>query len=139
MNRNIARLMAALAAVMLWTTALSAQPSPPEPLVYEGIDFPQLPYPSRYLEVNGALMHYQEAGAPGGQPILLLHGNPTWSYLWRSVMPHLEAQGRVIAPDLIGMGKSDKPDIAYTIAEQRDYLWQFYRAVGLREHRVGRA
>lgn len=65
-------------------------------------------------------MHYMETGDPGGIPILLLHGQPTWSYLWRSVMPHLEDSGRVIALDLIGMGLSDKPDLAYTYMEHHE-------------------
>ena len=59
--------------------------------------------------VLGREMAYVEAGE--GDPIVLLHGNPTSSYLWRNVLPHLQPRGRCIAPDLIGMGDSDKlPD-----------------------------
>ena len=56
-------------------------------------------------------MHYIDEGE--GDPILFLHGNPTSAYLWRNILPHLSPRGRCIAPDLIGMGKSDKPDIKY--------------------------
>ena len=69
-------------------------------------------------------MAYIEVGS--GDPIVFLHGNPTSSYLWRNVMPHLEGLGRLIAPDLIGMGDSAKlPDSGpgrYTFAEHRRYL-----------------
>jgi haloalkane dehalogenase len=58
------------------------------------------------LEVDGQRMHYVDEGA--GKPILLLHGEPTWSYLWRNIIPQLP--GRKIAPDLIGFGRSDKPE-----------------------------
>jgi haloalkane dehalogenase len=65
-----------------------------------------MPYEKQYVEVDGKRLAYVEAGS--GDPIVLLHGNPTSSYLWRNVIPHLEASGRVIAPDLIGQGDSDK-------------------------------
>jgi len=81
-------------------------------------------YPKSFREVLGALMAYIEVGS--GDPIVFLHGNPTSSYLWRNVMPHLEGLGRLIAPDLIGMGDSAKlPDSGpgrYTFAEHRRYL-----------------
>ena len=83
-----------------------------------------LGYEKRRITVNGRRMAYVEAGT--GDPIIFLHGNPTSSYLWRNVMPHLEGQGRIIAPDLIGMGDSDKlPDSGpdrYTFVEHRRYL-----------------
>lgn len=60
----------------------------------------------RFVSVLGSCMAYVEAGA--GEPILFLHGNPTSSSLWRNVIPHLAPLGRCIAPDLIGMGDSDK-------------------------------
>src|SRR4051794_77273 len=63
-----------------------------------------------YLEIEGRRMHYVDEGE--GEPILLLHGEPTWSYLWRNIVPQLP--GRKIAPDLIGFGRSDKPeDVAW--------------------------
>src|SRR6516225_3759833 len=65
-----------------------------------------LPYEKKRLRVLDREMAYIEAGQ--GDPIVLLHGNPTSSYLWRNIIPHLEGLGRCIAPDLIGMGDSDK-------------------------------
>ena len=81
-------------------------------------------YPKKFAEVNGARMAYVEAGT--GDPIIFLHGNPTSSYLWRNVMPHAETLGRCVAPDLIGMGDSDKlansgPE-SYRLAEHQSYL-----------------
>jgi haloalkane dehalogenase len=71
---------------------------------------PDFPYPPRYTTVDGLRMAWVEAGPPDGAPVLLLHGEPTWSYLWRSIIPALAGAGlRVIAPDLIGFGRSDKP------------------------------
>ena len=80
-------------------------------------------------------MAYVEVGE--GDPIVLLHGNPTSSYLWRNVLPHLEPLGRCIAPDLIGMGDSDKlPDSgpgSYRFVEHRRYLDALLEAVDVRE------
>src|ERR1700744_2760570 len=68
-----------------------------------------MPYPKQRRRVLGLEMAYVEVGQ--GHPIVLLHGNPTSSYLWRNVLPHLAPRGRCLAPDLIGMGDSDKlPD-----------------------------
>ena len=67
------------------------------------------PYKKQRRRVLGSEMAYVEMGQ--GDPIVLLHGNPTSSYLWRNVLPHLQPRGRCIAPDLIGMGDSDNlPD-----------------------------
>lgn len=66
----------------------------------------KMPYEKRFATVDGLRMAYVEAGE--GDPIVLLHGNPTSSYLWRNVIPELVDKGRVIAPDLIGQGDSDK-------------------------------
>jgi len=71
------------------------------------------PFESKYIDIKGSKIHYIDEGE--GDPIVFLHGNPTSSYLWRNIIPHVQSQGRCIAPDLIGMGKSDKPDIAYTM------------------------
>ncbi|MDJ0945984.1 MAG: haloalkane dehalogenase [Kiloniellales bacterium] len=103
--------------------AQDAKPSYRPPL---SADFP---YESRFVEVLGSRIYYIEAGQ--GAPILLLHGNPTSSYLWRNVIPFLEPHGRVIAPDLIGFGRSDKPDIGYTFVEHRAYVAGFIAALGL--------
>lgn len=65
-----------------------------------------MPYKKSFKTINGKSIAFVDVGE--GDPIVLLHGNPTSSYLWRNVMPHLEGMGRVIAPDLIGQGDSDK-------------------------------
>jgi haloalkane dehalogenase len=87
----------------------------------------------QYREVNGQQMAYVDEG--DGEAIVFAHGNPTSSYLWRNVMPHLEGLGRLVACDLIGMGGSDKlrpsgPD-RYHYAEQRDYLFALWDALDL--------
>src|SRR4051812_15038757 len=83
------------------------------------------------VDVHGSKMAYHERGQ--GAPVLLLHGNPTSSYLWRDVIPELEGRGRLIAPDLIGMGDSAKlpnpgPD-TYRFVTHRKYLADFIDAV----------
>jgi len=87
----------------------------------------------QYREVNGSRMAYVDEGE--GDAIVFAHGNPTSSYLWRNVMPHLEGMGRLVAADMIGMGGSDKlspsgPD-RYNYAEQRDYLFALWDALDL--------
>jgi haloalkane dehalogenase len=93
------------------------------------------PYQKQRQQVLGHEMAYAEAGQ--GDPIVLLHGNPTSSYLWRNVIPHLQPLGRCIAPDLIGMGDSDKlPDSgpsAYRFVEHRRYLDGLLAALEVRE------
>ena len=88
------------------------------------------------IEVENKSMAYVDEGS--GDPIVFLHGNPTSSYLWRNVMPHLLGRGRLIAPDLIGMGDSDKLDNSgpgsYGFFEHRHYLDSFLAAMGLREN-----
>ena len=85
---------------------------------------PEERYPKKSISVRGRRMAYVEVGR--GEPIVLLHGNPTSSYLWRNIIPHLEQRGRCIAPDLIGMGDSEKlPDSGpgrYRFVEHREYL-----------------
>ncbi len=83
----------------------------------------------KFIEVQGFQMAYIDEGE--GDPILFLHGQPTSSYLWRNIMPHLEGQGRVIAPDLIGFGKSDQPDIDYTFLSHYPYVEGFIKKLGL--------
>jgi haloalkane dehalogenase len=87
-------------------------------------------YPSKFIEVNGSKMHYVEAGQ--GDPILFLHGIPTSCYLWRNIMPHLATLGRCIAPDLIGFGHSDKPDIEYSVFDHIKYIESFIKTMGLK-------
>jgi haloalkane dehalogenase len=93
------------------------------------------PYQKKRRQILGREMAYVEVGE--GDPIVLLHGNPTSSYLWRNVLPHLEPLGRCIAPDLIGMGDSDKlPDSgpgSYRFVEHRRYLDALLGALNVRE------
>ena len=95
----------------------------------------EFPYQKQRRQVLGQKMAYVEVGQ--GDPIVLLHGNPTSSYLWRNVIPHLQPLGRCIAPDLIGMGDSDKlPDSgpgSYRFVEHRRYLETLLEALGVRE------
>jgi len=104
----------------------------------------ELSYTKKKAPVLGHQMAYIEAGQPEGRPIVFLHGNPTSSYFWRNVIPYLEPHGRCIAPDLIGMGDSDKlppttpdgRDRRYRFTEYRRYLDAFLEAVGVRENVV---
>ncbi|EKD54081.1 MAG: hypothetical protein ACD_60C00125G0005 [uncultured bacterium] len=89
------------------------------------------PYASHFVDVYGAKMHYVQQGV--GDPILLLHGVPTSSYVWRNVIPHLATLGRCIALDLIGFGKSDKPSIEYTVFEHIKYIEKFIETLKLKK------
>lgn len=81
-------------------------------------------HPKSFIQVKGKRMAYVEMGT--GAPIVFLHGNPTSSYLWRNIMPELAGLGRCLAPDLIGMGDSEKLDSSgpgsYRFVEHRQYL-----------------
>src|SRR5882724_5975118 len=76
-----------------------------------------------------ATLFYREMGT--GVPLVFLHGNPTSSYLWRRILPAVGDPGRRLAPDLIGMGDSGKPDIEYTFADHARYLDAWFDALGL--------
>lgn len=81
---------------------------------FDGI--PDYPFEARYFEVDGLRMHYVDEGPRDASPVLLLHGEPSWSFLYRHMIAALVAKGhRAVAPDLIGFGKSDKP------TRQKDY------------------
>ncbi len=92
---------------------------------------PAFPFESRFVDVLGSKMHYIDVG--DGDPILFLHGNPTSAYLWRNVIPHVQGRGRCIAVDLIGMGRSDHPDIPYRFDDHYRYLCAFIDALGIGE------
>lgn len=83
-----------------------------------------------YKEVFGSKMHYIDEGE--GEPIVFLHGNPTSSYLWRNIIPYMTSKGRCIAPDLIGMGKSEKPNIKYRFEDQYKYLSKLIELLDLK-------
>ncbi|WP_028925261.1 haloalkane dehalogenase [Pseudonocardia acaciae] len=84
------------------------------------------------IEVLGSRMAFVEAGA-GSAPVVFLHGNPTSSYLWRNVIPRVSGDARCLAPDLIGMGGSGRPDIEYRFADHARYLDGWFDALGLAE------
>ena len=92
----------------------------------------------KFAEVNGRRMAYVETGKLDGDPIVFLHGNPTSSYLWRNIIPYMTGLGRCIAPDLIGMGDSDKlPDSGpdrYRFVEHREYLFALLDAIGVSQN-----
>lgn len=91
---------------------------------------PDFPFQSHHVVVRGSKIHYIEQGT--GDPIVFIHGMPTWSYTWRNIIPQVAKQGRCIALDLIGMGRSDKPNIAYTINDHIDYCIGFIKALHLK-------
>jgi haloalkane dehalogenase len=82
-------------------------------------DLPGWPFAPRYLDAGGLRVHYVDEGPRSAAPVLLLHGEPSWSYLYRKMIPVLVAAGhRAVAPDLIGFGRSDKP------VRREDYTYQ---------------
>ena len=87
-------------------------------------------FESHFVKVKGSGIHYIDEGE--GQPVLFLHGNPTSSYLWRNIIPYLTPHARCIAPDLIGMGRSDKPDISYRFFDHYSYIEGFIETLGLK-------
>ena len=85
--------------------------------------FPDYPFASHWFDRGGLRMHYLDEGA--GSPVLLLHGNPSWSYVWRRLILGLRYRHRCVAPDHIGMGLSDKPGedrYTYTLRSRVDDL-----------------
>jgi len=87
------------------------------------------PFESKYIEINGSQIHYIDEGT--GDPILFVHGNPTSSYLWRNIIPYMTPFDRCIALDLIGMGKSDKPDLDYRFVDHLSYVEGFIEKMEL--------
>lgn len=84
------------------------------------------------IAVLDSTMSYAEAGA-SGPTVLFLHGNPTSSYIWRNIIPHVAPFGRCVAPDLIGYGQSGKPDIDYRFFDQVRYLDAFIEALDIKD------
>lgn len=89
----------------------------------------EFPFESHFIDVNGAKMHYIEQGE--GDPILFLHGVPTWSYLWRNIIPDISKIGRCIAVDLMGFGRSAKPKMAYSLFDHINYITGFIQTLNL--------
>ncbi|MEV0251341.1 haloalkane dehalogenase [Nocardia sp. NPDC050712] len=84
------------------------------------------------VDVLDSFISYTDTGS-GPVPIVFLHGNPTSSYLWRNVIPHVSDRSRVLAPDLIGMGDSGKPDSPYRFADHARYLDAWFDALDLEQ------
>jgi haloalkane dehalogenase len=98
-------------------------------------NLPGYPFEPHYTEVGGLRIHYVDEGPPSGPPILCLHGEPSWSYLYRKMIPIFAAAGfRAIAPDLVGFGRSDKPARRddYTYQRHVDWMKGFLAAIDLR-------
>jgi pimeloyl-ACP methyl ester carboxylesterase len=99
-------------------------------------DLPDFPWEPRYTEINGMRMAYLDEGPSDADVVLCLHGEPTWSYLYRKMIPvFLDAGLRVVAPDWLGFGRSDKPvaDAAYTWDFHHSSMLQFVDKLGARD------
>ena len=94
------------------------------------------PFAPRYFPTPDGRMHYIDEGARSGRPVVLVHGNPTWGYLYRNFIPPLVAEGyRVIVPDHLGFGRSDKPDrpSAYGVERHAERLEMLLESLDLTE------
>src|SRR5208337_1292528 len=88
------------------------------------------PYPRKRIKILESEIAYVDTGS--GDPVVFMHGNPTSSYLWRNVIPHVEPYARCLAPDLLGMGDSDKsPANSYRVPDQLRYFDAWFDALGL--------
>lgn len=99
-------------------------------------NLPDYPFASNYVTVDGLRIHYVDEGPQDGALVLMLHGEPSWSFLYRHMIPlFVEAGFRAVAPDLIGFGKSDKPTKQADYSYQRhvDWMCAWVEAVGLRD------
>lgn len=97
-------------------------------------DLPGFAFDPNYIEVDGVRIHYIDEGSRHGAPVLLMHGEPSWSYLYRKMIPVIASAGhRVIAPDLVGFGRSDKPKDRHDYTYQRhvDWIRAFIEALDL--------
>jgi haloalkane dehalogenase len=89
------------------------------------MQFPKYDFASHYLNIRGNRLHYLDEGPPHGEPVIMVHGNPTWSFFFRTLVTELRDKYRIIVPDHIGMGLSDKPDDAhydYTLSSRVEDL-----------------
>src|SRR2546423_7117293 len=97
---------------------------------------PGYSFAPHYVEIDGLRVHAVDEGPRSAPPVLLLHGEPSWSYLYRKMIPPLVAAGlRAVAPDMPGFGRSDKPARRddYTYQRHLDWMRAFVRALDLRE------
>ena len=99
-------------------------------------DLKDFPFDPHYVEIDGMRVHYLDEGPPGGKPVLMIHGEPTWSYLFRKMIPILVQAGyRVVTPDLVGFGRSDKyaDESAYSYERQVASMTEFVKRIDLRD------
>lgn len=99
-------------------------------------NLPGYPFAPHYLEIEGLRIHYVDEGPRSAAPVLLLHGEPSWSYLYRKMIPVIVAAGhRAVAPDLVGFGRSDKPVRRedYTYQRHVDWMRDLLHGLDLRE------
>src|SRR5438270_13824299 len=97
-------------------------------------NLPGYPFAPKYVALDQLRIHYVDEGPRDAAPVLLLHGEPSWSYLYRKMIPILVAAGhRVVAPDLVGFGRSDKPSEPsdYTYQSHVDWMAAFLVAIHL--------
>ncbi len=90
----------------------------------------EFPFQSKFIDILDSKLHYVDEGE--GTTFLFLHGNPTSSYLWRNIIPFVTKDHRAVAVDLIGMGKSGKPDISYKMTDQCKYVEAFIKKLDLK-------
>jgi haloalkane dehalogenase len=117
----------------LWLSAAllaACQPSTPSPRS-KPVTTTLAPATVRRIDVLDSFLSYRELGS--GSPIVFLHGNPTSSFVWRDVLPIVAPHGRCLAPDLIGMGRSGKPESAYRFEDHARYLDAWIAALDLRD------
>ncbi len=130
--KHLKKITATIVLALFVNTAINAQDTKPMHTESQTTVSAETKYKDKYkyIDVNGSKIAYIDEGS--GDPILFLHGQPTSSYLWRNIMPQLEKQARVIAPDLIGFGKSDQPDLDYTFNDHYPYIEGFIKKLGLK-------
>lgn len=136
--------LAPLPSSVFWDESVPVHKTP------EGLEYVRTPeacfekiqdynFTPNYVDIQGLRMHYVDEGPKDGKIVLLLHGQPTWSYLYRKMIPVLAAKGyRCIAPDMIGMGKSDKPirEAYHTYDQHCENQLSFIQTLGLKDINV---
>ncbi len=128
--RRLLTSAALVAPLMLGVAAAQDTANP-----YDGFKVPpleissEIPYEHKFVSIIGSKIAYVDEGE--GDPIVFLHGQPTSSYLWRNIMPFVEGQGRIIAPDNIGFGQSDQPELDYTFGDHYRYFEAFMNELDL--------
>lgn len=131
MSTKVTNLVSAMPAAVAMSLPQPSDAVAQGTAVHEPTISAEFPFKRQFVEVNGSQMAYIEEGS--GPVVLFIHGNATSSYLWRNVIPFISNTHRTIALDLIGMGKSDKPDINYTFQDHYTYLEEFIKVLDLQD------